>query len=52
MFNRKSLQFLEDFMKSSSPSGFEMEAGKIFRSYLADCCSHTDSDGIWCCRPG
>lgn len=44
MFNRKSLQFLEDFMKSSSPSGFEMEAGKIFRSYLADCCDEVKAD--------
>ena len=26
MFNRKSLQFLEDFMMSSSPTGYEMEA--------------------------
>ena len=38
MFNRKSLQFLEDFMLSSSPSGYEMEAAKVFRNYLADCC--------------
>ena len=38
MFNRKSLQFLEDLMMTSSPSGYELEAGKVFRSYLSDCC--------------
>lgn len=44
MFNRKSLQFLEDFMLSSSPSGFETAAGKIFRSYLSDCCDEVKAD--------
>ncbi len=44
MFNSKSLKFLEDFMMTSSPSGYEMEAGKIFRSYLADCCDEVKAD--------
>lgn len=44
MFNSKSLKFLEDLMMSSSPSGYEMEAGKIYRSYLADCCDEVKAD--------
>ena len=44
MFNRKSLKFLEDFMMTSSPSGYEMEAGKLFRAYLSDCCDEVKAD--------
>jgi endoglucanase len=44
MFDRASLQFLEDFMMTSSPSGFEVEAGKLFRSYLSDCCDEVRAD--------
>ena len=44
MFNSKSLKFLEDFMMTSSPSGYEMEAGKVFRSYLSECCDEVKAD--------
>ena len=44
MFNSKSLKFLEDFMMTSSPSGYEEEAGKLYRSYLADCCDEVKAD--------
>lgn len=38
MFNKNSLKFLEQLMRSASPSGYESEAAKVFRDYLADCC--------------
>ena len=38
MLSKKSLEFLEKFMNCASPSGYEIEAGKCFRNYLADCC--------------
>lgn len=44
MFNSESLNFLEDFMMTSSPSGYEMEAGRLFRSYLAECCDEVKAD--------
>ncbi|MCI5778363.1 MAG: M42 family metallopeptidase [Lentisphaeria bacterium] len=39
MFNRKSLAFLETLMRTASPSGYEAEAARVFRDYLADCCA-------------
>ena len=44
MFNSKSRQFLENFMRCSSPSGFEIEAGRCFREYLSDCCDEVRAD--------
>ena len=38
MFNKKSMSFLEKLMLSSSPTGYEAQAAKIFRDYLSDCC--------------
>ena len=38
MFDKKSKDFLAALMKSASPTGYEAEAAKIFRDYLADCC--------------
>ncbi len=32
------MNFLEALMNSASPSGYESEAAKIYRDYLADCC--------------
>lgn len=32
------MKFLEALMNSASPSGYESEAAKIYRDYLADCC--------------
>jgi endoglucanase len=39
MLSKNSLDFLERFMKTSSPSGYEMEAAKCFREYLANYCT-------------
>ncbi|MCQ2378075.1 MAG: M42 family metallopeptidase [Victivallaceae bacterium] len=39
MLGKASLRFLEKFMNSSSPSGYEAEAAKCFRDYLAGCCT-------------
>ena len=44
MFDSKTLQFLERFMRCSSPSGFEIEAGRCFREYLDDCCDEVRAD--------
>lgn len=38
MFSQRSMKFLEDLMNSASPSGYESEAAKVYRDYLADCC--------------
>ena len=43
MFRKSSLKFLEDFLNSPSPSGYEIAAAKVFREYLADCC-HVTTD--------
>ena len=34
MFSEESLKFLKDLMMTSSPSGFEEEAAKVYREYL------------------
>ena len=39
MLDKTSLEFLERFMMTSSPSGYEMEAAKCFREYLANYCT-------------
>ncbi|MBR7104453.1 MAG: M42 family metallopeptidase [Lentisphaeria bacterium] len=39
MFEKSSLEFLEKFLNSPSPSGYEMAAAKVYRDYLSDCCS-------------
>ena len=39
MFNKESLDFLERFMKCSSPSGYEVEAAKCYREYLKPYCA-------------
>ena len=44
MLSDKSLQFLEKFMRCASPSGYEVEAAKCFRAYLADCCDEVRGD--------
>ncbi len=38
MFNEKSMNFLAELMGSASPTGYEAQAAKVFRDYLADCC--------------
>ena len=38
MFNKTSMKFLEQLMRSASPTGYESEAAVIFRDYLRDCC--------------
>ena len=38
MFNKTSMKFLEQLMRSASPTGYESEAAKIFKNYLSDCC--------------
>ena len=35
MFNRKSLEFLENLMNCSGPSGFEEETAALYRKYLS-----------------
>ena len=44
MLTKTSLKFLEEFMNSSSPSGFEEEAAACFRNYLAPCCDEVKTD--------
>ncbi len=44
MLSVKSLKFLEKFMKSSSPSGYEMEAAKVFRDYIAEFADSVTTD--------
>ena len=44
MLPKTSLKFLEEFMNSSSPSGFEEEAAACFRNYLAPCCDEVKAD--------
>ena len=38
MFSKSSMKFLEQLMRSASPTGYESEAAKVFRDYLSDCC--------------
>ncbi|MBE6375668.1 MAG: M42 family metallopeptidase [Lentisphaeria bacterium] len=38
MFNKNSMKFLEQLMRSASPTGYEAEAAKIFRDYLKGSC--------------
>lgn len=38
MFSKTSMNFLERLMRSASPTGYEANAAKIFRDYLAECC--------------
>ena len=38
MFNKSSLKFLAELMNTASPTGYEAQAAKVFRDYLADCC--------------
>ena len=44
MFGRESLKFLERFMNCASPSGYEVEAAKCFREYLAPYCDEVRGD--------
>ena len=44
MFNKESLDFLERFMKCSSPSGYEVEAAKCYREYLKPYCAEVRGD--------
>ena len=44
MLPKTSLKFLEEFMNSSSPSGFEEEAAACFRNYLKPCCDEVRTD--------
>ncbi len=44
MFDAESLAFLEKFMMSNSPSGYEEEAAKVFREYLAGFCDSVETD--------
>ena len=44
MFSKESLRFLERFMNCASPSGYEVEAAKCFRNYLADVCDEVRGD--------
>ena len=44
MFDDKSLNFLENLLNSSSPSGYEMEAAKIFRDYVGEFADEVKTD--------
>ena len=44
MFSKESLSFLDRFMNCASPSGFEVEAAKCFRDYLAPYCAEVRGD--------
>ncbi len=42
--NKSSLKFMEDFMNSSSPSGYEEPAAKVFREYISKFCDEVKTD--------
>lgn len=42
--NKTSLKFLEELMRSASPSGYEEEAAKVFRNYLSTFCDEVKTD--------
>ena len=44
MFSEESLKFLRNLMMSSSPSGFEEEAAKVYREYLKGFCDEVRTD--------
>ncbi len=44
MLSKSSLKFLQEFMNSASPSGFEMEAARCFRNYLSPFCAEVRTD--------
>ncbi len=44
MLNKASMKFLADFMTSSSPSGYEMEAAAVFRKQLSGYCDKVYTD--------
>ena len=44
MFNKKSKIFLEKLLKTTSPSGFEMEVAHIYKDYLSTFCEETYHD--------
>ncbi|MBR1966040.1 MAG: M42 family metallopeptidase [Lentisphaeria bacterium] len=42
--NKNSLKFMEEFMNSSSPSGYEEEAAAVFRNYISKFCDDVQTD--------
>lgn len=42
--NKNSLKFMEEFMNSSSPSGYEEEAAAVFRNYVGKFCDEVKTD--------
>ena len=44
MMNKNSLKFMEEFMNSSSPSGYEEEAAAVFRNYVGKFCDEVKTD--------
>ena len=44
MFEQSSLDFLKEFMTSSSPTGFESEAAEVYRKYTAQFCDEIRKD--------
>ena len=42
--NKSSLKFMEEFMNSSSPSGYEEAAAEIFRNYVGSFCDDVRTD--------
>ena len=44
MFEQSSLDFLKEFMLSSSPTGYEAEAAEVFRKYTSQFCDKVYGD--------
>ena len=44
MYNKNSRSFLEKLLKTTSPSGFEMEVAGIYKDYLSGFCEKTYHD--------
>ena len=44
MFQKKSLTFLEKLLSTSSPTGFEAPAAKVFREETAAFCDRVETD--------
>ena len=42
--NKSSLKFMEEFMNSSSPSGYEEAAAAVFRNYISKFCDDVRTD--------
>jgi putative aminopeptidase FrvX len=48
-FQKKSLTFLEEYLNTSSPTGFEREGQKVWMNYLKPYVDKIEVDHFYCC---